>query len=547
MTKTRSFTIFLLKEPHTGADALKEDTDLEAGVASDHLPEGASLYVLDNVPKQPWWKTYFGVQKDLWQASKGAIVFLPAGGRCFALCFGHVYHNLQDTSYEYDFGLRVTLNCVDPDKLKSTDILEPSGAKRQRTQLPTVADLTFFDVDADSTILKSLTGKVKKEHENVFKHATGSSNIRISSSASPADLVALCEKLLELYQEDTYKTAFPDIQNISPVRDPTIITQLNDKLVAALHAKDDALSLSVPKIVDYADGLWGTFTGVGTGKVYDDIFIARYYEYLEEAGADPATLGIDDLKKHQLVLTNEDGAYVRDRERIFKCLIFDTSLDGDGQTYHLCEGNWYLVYSDYVKRLSDFLDPLCKDTVLPPFNHADEGAYNEAAAAASADRICMDKGNIAPPKQKQVEPCDVYEIADGKAILHHVKISTLSAQLSHLFNQGTNSVNLLRSEPESMTKIKEIIVEKAAAEHHAAFQQPLDNDNLKVAFEIITHKPKEDRSKNLPLFSRISLMRCMKELKRMGIEAEYCFIDDQSPPTDGKKRKRKSKKQADAE
>ena len=42
-------------------------------------------------------------------------------------------------------------------------------------------------------------------------------------------------------------------------------------------------------------------------------------------------------------------------------------------------------------------------------------------------------------------------------------------------------------------------------------------------------------------------MRCMKELKRMGIEAEYCFIDDQSPPTDGKKRKRKSKKQADAE
>lgn len=173
MTKTRSFSIFLLKEPHTGADALKEDTDLEAGVASDHLPEGASLYVLDNVPKQPWWKTYFGVQKDLWQASKGAIVFLPAGGRCFALCFGHVYHNLQDTSYEYDFGLRVTLNCVDPDKLKSTDILEPSGAKRQRTQLPTVADLTFFDVDADSTILKSLTGKVKK-------------STRMSSSTRPA-------------------------------------------------------------------------------------------------------------------------------------------------------------------------------------------------------------------------------------------------------------------------------------------------------------------------------------------------------------------------
>lgn len=546
MTKTRSFSIFLLKDNFTGADALKEDSALEAGVASEHLPEGASLYVLDNVPRPPWWKAYFGVQKDLWQASKGALVFLPAAGRWFALCFGHVYHNLKDTSYEYDFGLRVTLNCVDPDKLKSTDVLEPSGAKRQRTQLPTVADLTFFDVDADSTILKSLTGKVKKEYEDVFKHATGSSNIRISSSASPAELVALCEKLLSLYQDDTYKTAFPDIQNISPVRDPIIIAQLNGKLVAALQGKDDSLSLSVPKIIDYADGLWGTFTGVGTGKVYDDIFVARYYEYLEDAGADLAALGMEDLKKHQLVLTNEDGAYVRDRESIFKCLIFDTSLVADGQTYHLCEGNWYLVDADYVKKLSDFLDPLCKDTVLPPFNHADEGAYNEAAAAASADRICMDKGNIAPPKQKQVEPCDVYEIADGKAVLHHVKISTLSAQLSHLFNQGTNSVNLLRSETDSMEKMMAIITAKADAAQCAAFQQPLTDDNLKVAFGIITHKPKAKKSQNLPLFSRISLMRCMKELKRMGIEAEYGFIEDQSPDTEGKTRKRKKKGEPEA-
>jgi hypothetical protein len=33
----------------------------------------------------------------------------------------------------------------------------------------------------------------------------------------------------------------------------------------------------------------------------------------------------------------------------------------------------------------------------------------------------------------------------------------------------------------------------------------------------------------------------MKELKRMGIEAEYCFIPDTSPKSDGKKRKRKKK------
>lgn len=543
MAKTRSFSIYLLKEDIEPKDALKKDNSLQAGIAGDQLPEGAVLYVLDSVPRPPWWKAYFGVQKDLNQVSKGALVFVPTKDRWFALSFGHVYHNLKDTSYEYDFGIRVTLNCVDPAKLKSTDILEPSGAKRQRTQLPTVGDLTFFDIDADSTILKSLTGKVRSEHEALFKHATGSSNIRISSTATPAELVELCEKLLELYNDDAFEAAFPEIQNISPVRDPTIITSLNEKLVDGFRDKSDSLSLSVPKIVDYADGLWGTFTGARTGKVYDDIFIDRYYEYLEEAGVDIDTIGIEELKKHQLLLTDDDGAFVRDKLSIMKCLIFDTTL-ADGQTYHLAEGYWYLIDEDYVKKLSTFLDPLCKDTALPDFNHANEGKYNEYAAAASSKRICLDTRNIAPTKQKQVEPCDIYETTPERAILHHVKISTLSGQLSHLFNQGTNSVNLLRSEDESMQKMLDLLSEKSPSGALTDFQKPLKEGNLKVCFQIITHKDKNQKSLNLPLFSRISLMRCMKELRRMAIEAEYSFVKDVSPSSDGKKRKRKKKQKS---
>ena len=541
MTKTRSFSIFLLKDGVDAAHALKDDHALEEGIAGENLPEGAILYVLDNVPRPPWWRAYFGVQKDLNQVSKGALVFLQASGRWFALSFGHVFHNLRDSSYEYDFGLRVTLNCVDPAKLRSTDILEPSGAKRQRTQLPTAGDLTFFDVDADSTILKSLTGKVKDEHQDLFKSATGSSNIRISSAIEPAGLVGLCEKLLNLYDDDTYKTAFPDIQNIAPVRDPSVIAQLNGQLIAAFQARDEALALSVPDIVDFGDGLWGTFTGANTGDVYDDIFMHRYYEYLDGAGADVNAFGIDDLKRHQLVLTNEDGSVVRDRHSIFKSLIFDTTLNNGADNYHFCEGNWYLVDSGYVNRLRAYLDPLCKDTTLPDFNHDDEAAYNVAASAAAAGRVCLDKTNISIVGQKQVEPCDIYEVVADRAVLHCVKISTLSAQLSHLFNQGTNAVNLMRSEPQALANMKNLVGVGRPDPEQQALIAPLDNDKFRVVFGIVTHKDKIDLSNNLPLFSRISLMRCMKELRRMGVEAEYCFIPDTSPATAGKTRKRKKK------
>jgi uncharacterized protein (TIGR04141 family) len=541
MSRARSFSIFLLKNDFNSTNSLKENTKLEVLVDATDIPEGAVLHVLDNEPRPPWWKDFFGITKNLNQVSKGALIFLPANGRWFALSFGHVSHNLKDESYEYDFGLRVTLNCVDPEKLRSTDILEPSGAKRQRTQLPTAGDLTFFDIDGDSTILKSLTGKVKDQHNSLFRSATGSSNIRISSSINANGLSELCQSLLTLYEDDAYKTEFPDIQNISPVRDPSLITILNQKLVEALHEKEDGLALSVPDIIDFNDGLWGTFVGVGTGKVYDDIFIDRYHEYLADAGIELNTIGLEDLKRHQLLLTNDDGSITRDRHSIFKCLVFDTTGNNGMESYHLCEGNWYLIDSDYVARLKTFLDPFCRDTTLPDFDHENEAAYNLAAAGALAGRVCLDRKSITPAGQKAVEPCDIYEVDGDRAVLHCVKISTLSAQLSHLFNQGANSVNLMRSEPESLTKMQHLVGEGLDDAEKSALIAPLINDKFRVVFGIITHKDKVSKSDNLPLFSRISLMRCMKEFRRMGGDAEYCFIPDNSPKSDGKKRQRKTK------
>lgn len=545
MTKSRSFSIYLLKDGYDAANTLKDDHALDDQMEGDDLPDGAALYVLDSPPSPPWWRGYFGIQQPLMQSLKGAIVFLPIGERTFAITFGHVYHNLQPESYEYDFGLRVTLNCLDPDKLKSLDSLSPEKAKRQRTQMPVGSDLTFFDFDRDSTILKSLTGAVKEEHKPFFKHATGASSIRVSSDVGPDGLGGLCAKLLELYEDDAYKTSFPDIQNVSPVKDPVKIDALNAKLITALRGKDENLILTIPDIVNYADEMYATFSGEGTGLFYDDVFIDRYYEYLAKADFDLATASIDTLKKHNLVLTNETGQPRGDRPNVLKCLIFDTTLDGGVEAYHLCEGNWYQVNGDYVSSLSDYLDPLCADTTLIAYNHADEAAFNLACTAANANRLCMDKGNISLDGQKQVEPCDIFEVEDDKVVLHHVKKSTVSATLSHLFNQGLNSIQLIRDEEQALENLKGLAADKAPDGQEAEFLEALEGKKFKIVFQIVTHKDKNDKSINLPLFSRISLKRTMKELRRMGIEAEFCFVENQAPKTEGKIRKRK-KKEADA-
>jgi len=144
VARSRSFSIYLLKKGFDATNSLREGHALEEGVHAAALPEGATLFVLDSEPRPPWWRGYFGIRKTLFQQVKGALVFLPAKGRWFALSFGHVSHNLSDVSYEYDFGIRVTLNSLDPTKLKSTDALEPGAARRRRTQVPTESDLTFL-------------------------------------------------------------------------------------------------------------------------------------------------------------------------------------------------------------------------------------------------------------------------------------------------------------------------------------------------------------------------------------------------------------------
>ncbi len=505
MSKSRSFSIYLLKQGFDASNALKEDHTLDSQVDASELPEGASLFVLDNPPREPWWKSYFGLAKPLTQASKGALIFLPVGQRCFALSFGHVFHNMKDASYEYDFGLRVTLNSVDPNKLKSTDILEPGAARRQRTQVPVDSDLTYFDFDRDSTILKSLTGKVKDEHNELFKHATGASNLHLSTAVAPEGLVALCETLLELYASDAYKTTFPDIQNITPVRDPSVIGELNGKLLEAFREKSEDLYLTVPDLINYHDNFWAAFAGAGPSLIYDDMYMARYYEYLAQNGEELSDIGIDDLKQHSLQLTDEDGT-PRERYGIVKCLIYDTRLGQGAQTYHLCEGNWYKVETSYVAKLQAFLDPLWADLGLPIYNHESEGAYNELVATADKALLCLDKTNISLVGQSNVEPCDLYAVVDGHAVLYHIKVSTLSAQLSHLFNQGTNAIELLKLESNALENLKKLIQKVAGNVTSNSFIAPLPDQKYHVVFGIVTHKDKMQKSGNLPLFSRISLI-----------------------------------------
>lgn len=516
MAKSRNFSIYLLKTGYNAQNALKDSHTLgEPLMSVENLPAGATLYLADNNPMDPWWKSYWGIKQNLRQVLKGAMVFLPINDRCVALTFGHTYHNLKNEAYEYDFGLRTTLNAIDPTQIRSTDILQPEDAKRERIQSPVASDLTFFDINNDESIVKRLTGAVRSEFQSYFRHVTGASNIRISSKMAASEVSVLCAKLLEIYERDDFKTAFPDIQNITPVKDPSIIQQLDTLLVDAFQEESLDLVLTIPEIVDHESGFQIAYSGAhGPRKTYDNIFIAHYREFLSSRDISAVELSL--LYHHRMDIKDENG-HTKQSYPIYQCLMFD--CEHNNNHYHLCDGNWYQIEQDYIRRLKESLDPyFIEHPILQECNEKRENNYNNAVASANADYICLDMKNISPAGQTAVEPCDLYTVDDDVANLIHIKISTRSASLSHLFNQGTNSVELLRLNGEARNKLKDLVPISQTT--------PVGTAKFMVTYGIITAKDKVKKSDALPIFSRISLRRATQRLKLMAIKCAVVLIKD---------------------
>lgn len=520
MAKTRNFSIYLLKKGFNASNALQERHNLKkANADCRSLPEGSLIYYGQNPPKSPWWKEYWGIENSIQQSSVGALIFLPVNSRCFVISHGNCFHNLKTNSYEYDFGILTTLNAVDPNKIKSTDLLMPETAKRQRIQIPNASNLTYFDFNSDETIVKKLTGAVKDQYKELFRNATGSSSFCIASKVEANELTTFCKRLLDIYQSTSYQSTFPDLKNVSPIKDPDILEKLNKQLLQDFNEKSNCLSLGIPDIVDYSTNFTVVYSGEGKqSQTLEDINIGDYREYLSANNIEVDNVEL--FKHHCLQVHDEDGT-TKKKFSIYKSFLYDCNL-GD-ITYHMCDGSWYEINTEFILRLNKELDKIFADNhdVLKECTFQREYEYNKNAsieASKGCSIKCLDTENIAPYGQTAIEPCDIIVLRNDALELIHNKISTRSSSLSHLFNQGLNSAILLRQNDEAKRKLEDLVGLDMNVNNH------IREGHFRVTYGIITNKPKSLKSSSLPLFSRISLLRCYKMLKLMQIDVLVVLI-----------------------
>ena len=500
-----SLTIFLVKSGLKEADVLDGEASADCDKIDIRLGDRSvgTLYAKQTPITAPSWLKFFAGSASkhprLSRASVSAAYITRAGGRLFAIVFGQGRHLLRGGAYEERFGLRVTLNSVDPDSLRAVDVstldANPFHGTRQASR---EAALGEFGVNLDQDILRAVTGRPVDEKLGTRMAGVDSLSVRVRVNLTT--LPALLKRYLERSEDVGYREKFRWVDHVAEVRDSLLEEQLFRELVRVIAKNKGGAWAAIPERIDWTDFDSFRFGSIAKGRAHDDITVNRMLDCL---GGESVSL---EFLQHTFVYCMADGnPHPVHQWSFLKCLTAELKLDGS--MYLLNAGKWYRISSDFVDEVNRDLNVLLPDSPpsLPVWGDEHEGAYNGRIAADSGGRLAlMDQVMILHPGMPSpVEFCDLFS-TDRQ--LFHVKRYGQSSILSHLFMQGMVSAELLLSDAQF----------RLAVNARLPPSHQLGDPNsrpLPSAYEVVfAIGSNEVGPLTLPFFSRVTLRNVVRSL-----------------------------------
>lgn len=537
---TQKLSIRLLKEGLEPKDGARDGVDLEAW---DKL-EGA-LIVLDTMGgSAPKWSKFLELSDDqkkrVYNNTAFGVVFIPAAGRWFAVSFGMGHVKLDPTKFEQDFGLRIVLNSVDPNQLKSADVRTPDeNTLSRRSQTSRGSDQTAFLIDVERDIVRGLAGTPKDK--KFASRVAGTDSLSMDRQVTVADLPAVCAEAYAAYQREDYKEHFAWIDQIKHVREKDLIEKLNAEAVAtmdgALKGGDiEGLHLAFPVIYDPEKGNQLRYKGFRSNQIYSDLDLEGYIDALKER--EKTDYVLEDFENHTVHEVDDEGRDCGGKWKISECLVCEVEVDD--HTYVLSGGRWYEVDKGLAKEVQEFFDNIARHEMPDAKADENEQKYNRRLKKEEPDLLCLDAQLVKPTgSATTIEVCDFLS-RDNRLI--HVKDKTSSSRLSHLFNQGTVSGRVLILDGPCRDKTRGKIYDIQAETGQAGFEAIIcaDGEDFRPQdFTVVYAVIGASDSPKLPFFSMITLRQAARELKALGYSYEFSWI--KKPAAVGVKKKKAAK------
>ena len=485
-----------------------------------------TIYYCDSKKKPPKLKEYLSklATDDIDisdNASNKAIMLVKIQNRIIAVVFGYGRSFLKEECIERNFGFKVALNTIDPNKMRSVNAatIEDMVVTTQR-QASYSTSQDEFGLNVTNDIMKGITGEpFDEEYGN---HISGKDSLVVSVSMELNELKDKLELYYSAYTDDRYKKiGFEWVDNVAEVRDTVLSESLDFLLSDAIEKHNtEHLHIAPPETTDW-DRIIG-FCYSGIGKKMDEpesynlsLDITEYINSIREDSNVYAK-----IRRDKLYAMNSDGVPFAVCS-IYSALVFQTEYEG--KNYIFCSGAWYQVETSFFNRVNNFIQtkiPISSISLPECPKNESEGNYNQMVADNNDDYCLFDCKLIsAAGSPKKIEACDIF--TKNKQFIH-VKNKGQSAQLSHLFAQGKVSAECFSSDESFRKQIADIASEKFGIEPFDSSVKPNSNE-YEIIYAIIDDKD-SDMNAKLPFFSKVNLMLTAQELDRMHFKYSVCLI-----------------------
>ncbi|QFT84297.1 hypothetical protein FIU88_04820 [Halomonas sp. THAF12] len=540
--KTQKLTIRLLKEGVAPEQSLREGVQLQSWEAI----KGSKIAITSIGGGNPKWANFLELNADqaelLVNWSACGIVFLRTRERWFGLTFGLGHVKLEPTCFEEDFGLKVVLNSVNHQRLRSADLRTPDeNTVSRRSQASRSADQNIFSIDAERDIVRGLAGIPKLE--GFGSRVAGADSLSLTRKVKASELPRVCREAYDYYKKDDYKEHFEWVDYIRHVRDAELLGRLERSLVDSMDKtlKDEGeidISLAYPAIYDPEKTTDIMFKGFGSKELFPDLEAESYFEALRDVGVEDYYF--DFLRSHTVNEVDDAGKNIGNKWPMLHCLSAQQELDG--RKYVLSGGKWYQIDQVLADDVNNFFERVEKYAMPLGKKDDNEEVYNARLRDTSNEHLCMDRRLVTPTGSKDtIEACDFFT---KESCLIHVKNKAESSRLSHLFSQGVVSGTVLvmdepfRNKYHAKMKIaEEETAREGFSEVFAKNIEKFSASDFKVVYAVIGTgvEPK------LPFFSLVTFKQAAKQLELMGYNVAFSWISKPKSDPKPKAKKRKGK------
>jgi uncharacterized protein (TIGR04141 family) len=429
--------------------------------------------------------------------------------------FGHECQRIEDGWLELDFGRRVALNSIPPDKvleIRAEQVFARWHLASERA--PKASALMEFGVELDRDLVSTIEGL--SSVAELGKLVRGSASLRLAIDLG--DLLPVLSKAKERFESEDYKKHWPEIDNLSMVKDHATLNALDAEL-----DKDFLTGTATKAIV-----LFTPNQRRGENTVVDSYIFGRkskgaatspfltFAEWANYASTNKLQLDVAAARSTPVHFLDEAKEEIS-AGSVYDCFGYELTLTG--KTYVLSSGIWFEAVDDFVRRINKAVlgipEPAQKLTAWD--GKSSEGDYNRTQQSAKV--LHFDAKNIHHGGgQSKFEFCDLMHI-DSKT-LYFVKIASKASGMSHLVEQVRRTVELVFGTDDAFRK--KLIT---------AMKKHYPNDDRTW----LLSRPKPEnfniclvsmgRSKtNLPFFPKCALARLQKDLLERGHNMSFLDV-----------------------